>query len=164
MENFVTTEQFYAILCLKIILGIFFVYLMYRFAKRTPTDFDTPYRKRMRMVYGILFSVFAIGFLVLAFTGPLASARPWYNYATYGTFTPSELELQYGFSEHMIVRPTDAVCIWGRQTFEQSAMGNNIAIAIVCVALAVYFFTMKRSSVKWFAKARKFIGYVLLLN
>lgn len=163
MKEYLTTSQFDNILMLKVAIGLFIVYLMYRFAVRNPTDFDTIYRRRMRYIYGIVCAAFAIGFIYLAMAGPFNYSLPFYYLSTYGTFTPDDVALQFGITSNMIVREPSANCIWGRMTFEQWALSANISGAIEWIALAVYAFTMKRSSVKWFAKLRKAIGYVLLI-
>ena len=164
MKDFVTEEQFYVILALKIILGVINAYLMYRFAVRNPTNYDTIYRKRMRYVYGGLCCILAISSIVLLFHGPFFSQQSWYYLSTYGTVTPSRGTLETGISANQIVRAPGAHCIWGRQTFEQWSIGRNVVNVLFFIALAIYFFAMKRSSVRWFAKVRKAIGYVLLLT
>lgn len=164
MEEFVSASQFHSILMLKVVVGLISIYLMHKFAIRNPTNYDTPYRKKMRYIYGWICSVSAIGFVVLICVGPIKSMLPWYYFGTYGTFTPSADAIQYGMSSHMVIRHYGAKCIWGRMTFEQWTLSEYIAGMLAWAALAVYTFTMKRSSVKWFAKLRKAIGYILLLT
>lgn len=164
MRDFLTTSQFDNILMFKVILGIFIVYMMYRFAVRNPTDFDTLYRRRMRYVYGAICAAGAIGFILLACTGPFKFSLPWYYLSTYGTINPSVDALQHDVYSNMIVRPVGAHCILGKMTFEQWALSSYISGVLEWTALAVYAFAMKRSSVKWFAKARKVIGYILLIT
>ena len=164
MENFLSTSQFYYIVALKVAIGLFIVYLMYKFAVRNPTDYDTLYRRRMRYVYGFLCTALALVFLFLAFRGPFSYSLPYYYLSTYGTYTPDEVALQYGITSNMVIRAPGIKCVWGRMTFDQWSISANISSAIALTALAVYAFNMKRSSVKWFAKLRKGIGYVMLLT
>ena len=163
MIDFVTYSQFESILTLRVLLGIGIVYLMYQFALRNPTDYDTPYRRKMRHVYGWICCAGAIGFIFLAVAGPFPYSLPWYYLSLYGTVSPSEDALLYGISSKMIIRASNAHCIWGRMTLEQWSMCSSISGILEWAALAVYAFAMKRSSVKWFAKIRKALGYILLI-
>lgn len=164
MENFLSASQFCCLVFLKVAIGLFIVYLMYKFAVRNPTDYDTLYRRRMRYVYGFLCTALALGFLFLAFRRPFSYSLPYYYLSTYGTYTPDEVALQYGITSNMVIRAPGIKCVWGRMTFDQWSISANISSAIALTALAVYAFNMKRSSVKWFAKLRKGIGYVMLLT
>ena len=148
MIDFVTYSQFESILTLRVLLGIGIVYLMYQFALRNPTDYDTPYRRKMRHVYGWICCAGAIGFIFLAVAGPFPYSLPWYYLSLYGTVSPSEDALLYGISSNMIIRASNAHCIWGRMTFEQWSMCSSISGILEWAALAVYAFAMKRSSVK----------------
>ena len=163
MVDFVTYSQFESILTLRVLLGIGIVYLMYQFAIRNPTDYDTPYRRKMRHVYGWICVAGAVGFIFLAVAGPFPYSLPWYYLNLYGTVSPSEDALLYGISSNMVVRAPGEHYVWGRLTFEQWAMCSSISGVLEWAALAVYAFAMKRSSVKWFAKLRKAIGYILLI-
>lgn len=163
MVDFVTYSQFESILTLRVLLGIGIVYLMYQFAIRNPTDYDTPYRRKMRHVYGWICVAGAVGFIFLAVAGPFPYSLPWYYLNLYGTVSPNEDALLYGISSDMIVRAPGTHYVWGRMTFEQWAMCSSISGVLEWAALAVYAFAMKRSSVKWFAKLRKAIGYILLI-
>lgn len=163
MMDFVTNSQFESILTLRVILGIGIVYLMWQFAIRNPTDYDTPYRRKMRHVYGWICCAGAIGFIFLAVAGPFPFSLPWYYLDLYGTVSPSDDALLYGISSNMIVRAPSVHYVWGRLTFEQWAMCSSVSGVLEWAALAVYAFAMKRSSVKWFAKLRKATGYILLI-
>ena len=163
MMDFVTNSQFESILTLRVLLGIGIVYLMWQFAIRNPTDYDTPYRRKMRHVYGWICCAGAIGFIFLAVAGPFPFSLPWYYLDLYGTVSPCDDALLYGISSNMIVRAPSVHYVWGRLTFEQWAMCSSVSGVLEWAALAVYAFAMKRSSVKWFAKLRKATGYILLI-
>lgn len=129
---------------------------MVNFAKRQPTDYDTKYMRRWRVVSGISWFVLAFFqfFIIEKFSLPI------YYYAIYGTMTPSSDIIQTGVSPYLTLYPNVE---WGHLTFQQWLLETRIENVLRYISLGLYFLLYKPSSVKKWVKVRKFIGYTLLL-
>lgn len=162
--EFLDSSDFGILLQAKLFIGSLVLVFMFLFARRNPTDYDTQFQKRFRYALGIICCLLIVGCIILMINGPLPFAQSSYFLSLYGTPQPNDAMIQYGISPHNIIRPSDAYCFLGRQTFEQWCLGHDLCQIIALLALAIYFFSMKKSSVKWYVKVRKCIGYAMLLN
>ena len=153
---FLSTEQFFQHLQCAIVMQVIIMICMVNFAKRQPTDYDTKYMRRWRVVSGIAWFVLAFFqfFIIEKFSLPI------YYYAIYGTMTPSTDIIQTGVSPYLTLYPNVE---WGHLTFQQWLLETRIENVLRYISLGLYFILYKPSSVKKWVKVRKFIGYTLLL-
>lgn len=153
---YLTQDQFILKLTITIILQIIIMVCMINFAQRQPTDYDTKYMRRWRIIMGIMW-------LILAFSEFFAVneySLPFYYFATYGTMTPTEDVINTGVSKDLMLYPN---VVWGHLTFKQWLVEGNIENALRSISLGLYFILFKPSSVKKWVKVRKFMGYFILL-
>jgi hypothetical protein len=153
---FLSTEQFLQHLLCAIVMQVIIMICMVNFAKRQPTDYDTKYMRRWRVVSGIAWFVLAFFqfFIIEKFSLPI------YYYEIYGTMTPSSDIIQTGVSPYLTLYPNVE---WGHLTFQQWLLETRIENVLRYISLGLYFILYKPSSVKKWVKVRKFIGYTLLL-
>ena len=153
---FLTNEQFFLHLQNAIVMQVIIMICMVNFAKRQPTDYDTKYMRRWRVLSGIAWIVLAFSqfFIIEKFSLPI------YYYEIYGTTTPSSNIIQTGVSPYLTLYPNVE---WGHLTFQQWLLETRIENVLRYISLGLYFILCKPSSVKKWVKVRKFIGYTLLL-
>lgn len=153
---FLSTEQFLQHLQCAIVMQVIIMICMVNFAKRQPTDYDTKYMRRCRIVSGIAWVILAFSqfFIIEKFSLPI------YYYEIYGTMTPSSDMIQTGVSPYLTLYPNVE---WGHLTFQQWLLETRIENVLRYISLGLYFILYKPSSVKKWVKVRKFIGYTLLL-
>lgn len=153
---YLNQEQFVTKLTITILLQIIIMVCMANFAKRQPTDFDTKYMRRWRIIMGITWLILAFSqiFTINEYSLPL------YYLATYGTMTPTEDIINTGVSKYQLLYPN---VVWGHLTFKQWLIESNIENALRCISIGLYFILFKPSSVRKWVKVRKFIGYFILL-
>lgn len=157
---FLTPEQFQQKLVLVILIQIIIMVCMINLARRNPTDYDTKYTRRWRIINGVFWIIIACSQLFLTQKSFLT---PLYYFGVYGTFTPSPDMIATGVTENEIIRDYGQQVIWGHLTFPQWALESQIKNFLTFLSIGLYFIFFRPSSVKIWAKVRKVIGYVLLL-
>lgn len=154
---YLTTDQFLSQLALAICMQVVILVCMIYFAKRQPTDYDTRFNRRSRIIYG---SILIAAGIALLFIKDIIHL-PAYYLNTYGTTNPTQTMLQTGLNpDYFLLQPN---LIWGNHTFEQYVVQSRIRNLFTLVSMGLYFILYRPSSVKKWVKVRKFIGYALLL-
>lgn len=162
MEEFMSQQAFTTFVIVKVIVACIIAFCFYKFARRDATAFDTIYRKRFRYAIVVFFGFCAVLSLCHVIFGVADFELPFYYRSLYGTSHPDTVTLETGLGEYTVLHGPSEICYWGRLTFEQWSLSTWIAHFILCIGLLLYFIRFQRSSIKWHAKLRKFIGYVIL--
>ena len=125
---FLSTEQFFQHLQCAIVMQVIIMICMVNFAKRQPTDYDTKYMRRWRVVSGIAWFVLAFFqfFIIEKFSLPI------YYYAIYGTMTPSTDIIPTGVSPYLTLYPNVE---WGHLTFQQWLLETRLENVLRYISL-----------------------------
>ncbi len=156
---FLTDEQFVARLSIFIFVYVLICITMAYCAKRQPTDYDTLWMRRWRIISGVFWVILAVGSIFVYNHFPL----PFYCQNVYGTMTPTQDMIATGISPYLPIHNPDHSLVWGRLTFRQWLIESNVTNILRYLSLGIYFILFRPSSVKKWVKVRKFIGYLLLL-
>lgn len=164
MEEFMSQQAFTTFVIVKVIVACIIAFCFYKFARRDATAFDTIYRKRFRYAVVVFFGFCAVLSLCHVIFGAADFELPFYYRSLYGTSHPDAVTLETGLGEYTVLHGPSEICYWGRLTFEQWSLSTWIAHFILCLGLVLYFIRLQESSIKWHAKLRKFLGYVILYS
>ena len=163
MVGYLSETAFVGKLSFDIIMWIVILFITFHCIRRNPTDYDTNYRKRNRMILGSLCFLAALGFLFLGFMLPEDFAIRNYFLSTFGTYTPNETMIQLGMSPTVSPRAVGVTPIFALPTYEQWLILQKINSFAVTFALGIIFFYFKKSSTHTLAKVRKVCGYIFLI-
>lgn len=163
MLGYLSETAFVGKLSFDIIMWIVILFITFYCIRRNPTDYDTNYRKRNRMIIGSLCFLAAMGFLFWGFMLPEDFAIRNYFLSTFGTYTPNETMIQLGMSPTVSPRAVGVTPIFSLPTYEQWLILQKINSFAVTFALGIIFFFFKKSSTRTLAKVRKVCGYIFLI-
>lgn len=163
MPGYLSETAFVGKLSFDIIMWIVILFITFYCIRRNPTDYDTNYRKRNRMIFGSLCFLAAMGFLFWGFMLPEDFAIRNYFLSTFGTYTPNETMIQLGMSPTVSPRAVGVTPIFALPTYEQWLILQKINSFAVTFALGIIFFFFKKSSTRTLAKVRKVCGYIFLI-
>ena len=163
MPGYLSETAFVGKLSFDIIMWIVILFITFYCIRRNPTDYDTNYRKRNRMIIGSLCFLAAMGFLFWDFMLPEDFAIRNYFLSTFGTYTPNETMIQLGMSPTVSPRAVGVTPIFALPTYEQWLILQKINSFAVTFALGIIFFFFKKSSTRALAKVRKVCGYIFLI-
>lgn len=163
MLGYLSETAFVGKLSFDIIMWIVILFITFYCIRRNPTDYDTNYRKRNRMIFGSLCFLAAMGFLFWGFMLPEDFAIRNYFLSTFGTYTPNETMIQLGMSPTVSPRAVGVTPIFALPTYEQWLILQKINSFAVTFALGIIFFFFKKSSTRTLAKIRKVCGYIFLI-
>lgn len=163
MVGYLSETAFVGKLFFDIIMWIVILLITFYCIRRNPTDYDTNYRKRNRMIIGSLCFLAAMGFLFWGFMLPEDFAIRNYFLSTFGTYTPNETMIQLGMSPTISPRAVGVTPIFALPTYEQWLILQKINSFAVTFALGIIFFFFKKSSTRTLAKIRKVCGYIFLI-
>ena len=163
MVGYLSETAFVGKLSFDIIMWIVILLITFYCIRRYPTDYDTNYRKRKRIILGSLCFLAALGFLFLGLMLPEDFAIRNYFLSTFGTYTPNETMIQLGMSPTVSPRAVGVTPIFALPTYEQWLILQKINSFAVTFALGIIFFFFKKSSTRTLAKVRKVCGYIFLI-
>lgn len=143
-----------------IAMWIVILLVIARCIRRNPTDYDTNYRKRLRMIMAGICFVIAIG---LIFISTKNISLPFYYLHTFGTFTPSDTMIHYGMLSNIHMYESWDKPIFALPTYEQWLVLSKIDNVCLLSAVGLIFLLYKKSSTRIIAKVRKVFGYIFLL-
>ena len=163
MVGYLSETAFVGKLSFDIIMWIVILLITFYCIRRYPTDYDTNYRKRNRIILGSLCFLAALGFLFWGFMLPEDFAIRNYFLSTFGTYTPNETMIQLGMSPTVSPRAVGVTPVFALPTYEQWLILQKINSFAVTFALGIIFFFFKKSSTRALAKVRKVCGYIFLI-
>ena len=141
-----TKEDFYFRLVLNVLVGVMYVYALYRMARHTELN-EQPTKKTLTKVIGCLFVVLGVIFSIAAI-----SFIPNILY-------PSEALKGYD----AIVRPSSAYLYWGYPTAPQNYVLTAILSSLLMFGLGGYCLAYMKTGNSWWRKVRQF-GLAFLLS
>lgn len=163
MPGYLSETAFVGKLFFDIIMWIVILLITFYCIRRNPTDYDTNYRKRNRMIFGSLCFLAAMGFLFWGFMLPEDFAIRNYFLSTFGTYAPNKTMIQLGMSPTVSPRAVGVTPVFALPTYEQWLILQKINSFAVTLALGIICFFFKKSSTRTLAKVRKVCGYIFLI-
>ena len=140
-----TKEDFYFRLVLNVLVGVMYVYALYRMARHTELN-EPPTKKTFTKVFGCLFVVLGVIFSIAAI-----SFMPHILY-------PSEALKGYD----AIVRPSSAYLYWGYPTAPQSLILTTILNSFLLFGIGGYCLAYMKTANSWWKKTGQFVlGFLL---
>lgn len=140
-----TKEDFYLRLVLNVLVGVMYVYALYRMAGHTDLN-EPPTKKTLTKVLGYFFVVLGITFSIAAISFMLNISYP--------------SEALKGYDA--IVRPSSAYLYWGYPTAPQNFVLTAILSSLLMFGLGVYCLAYRKTANSWWSKTGQFgLGFLL---
>ena len=160
MLEYFSEMEYVTKLFLDIAMWIIILVAVGHCIRRNPTDYDTNYRKRFRMIMAGLCFFMAISWI---FISTKNISLPFYYLHTFGTFTPSDTMIHYGMLSNVHMYESWDKPIFALPTYEQWLVLSKINSVCLLSAVGLIFLLYKKSSTRIIAKVRKVFGYIFLL-
>lgn len=140
-----TKEDFYFRLVLNVLVGVMYVYALYRMARHTELN-EPPTKKTFTKVLGCFFIVLGITFSIVAISFLLNISYP--------------SEALKGYDA--IVRPSSAYLYWGYPTAPQSLILTTILNSFLLFGIGGYCLAYMKTANSWWKKTGQFVlGFLL---